>query len=140
MVEVHIFNQVAQLGHFAGGLACVFGSIVLFGTRKRKTAFVSLLIMTALIAVKEFWYDVTYETALVRGSDLQDFTFYVTGMATALAAVWMKAAWGTLFVKFKTAAYIAMLAAAVATSAVYYGLIDVCRAVANRGIRLAARF
>jgi hypothetical protein len=136
MVEVHIFNQVAQLGHFAGGLACVFGSIVLSGRSKRKTLFVSLLILTALIAVKEFWYDMTYETAVVRGSDLQDFTFYVIGMATALVAVWMKAAWGTLFLKFKTTAYIAMLAAAVAASAVYYGFLDALRAIV-RGARLA---
>jgi hypothetical protein len=35
-------------------------------------------------AVKEFWYDHTYESPQTRGSDLEDFLFYVLGAAAEL--------------------------------------------------------
>ena len=30
-ISPELFNEIAQLGHFAGGLAIIWGSIVLFG-------------------------------------------------------------------------------------------------------------
>ncbi len=81
MIDDKTFNQVAQLGHFAGGLAVVFGSEVLFG---KKWGWLSFLILLAVAAIKEFWYDKYYETTEVRGSSSEDFTFYLIGGATAL--------------------------------------------------------
>jgi hypothetical protein len=80
-VPVKTFNQVAQAGHFAGGLAWVSSWLVLLG----QGALVWVLLAgVALAAGKEFWYDAKYEDEVVRGSSLEDFAFYCIGFVTGV--------------------------------------------------------
>ena len=88
MIENSEFNQVAQLSHFGGAAAIIYGSIVLFGGISAMwPAFFILLIISG---VKEFWYDYHYETTDVRGSSLEDFLFYMAGAAFAIGSVYIK--------------------------------------------------
>lgn len=80
-VPVKLFNQVAQLGHFAAGLAWMFGWVVLLESQEVNGW--ALLGGIALAAVKEFYWDQHYEDEVVRGSNLEDFTFYCVGFAVA---------------------------------------------------------
>jgi hypothetical protein len=52
-ISPELFNEVAQLGHFAGGLAVIWGSIVLFGSGSVWWAFGTLAVVAG---VKEFWW------------------------------------------------------------------------------------
>lgn len=81
VVPVKVFNQVSQLAHVAGGLAAVWGSIVLFG---QSSIWIAMVSTAAVTAVKEFWYDQHYETEVVRGSNLEDWTFYQVGSVSAM--------------------------------------------------------
>lgn len=87
-IDPKLFNQISQLGHFAGGAAIVLAGAmfhrewVLIGT------FVGLLILAGL---KEFAYDEYFETAEVRGSSLEDFSFYALG--GVLAVGWAMMLW-----------------------------------------------
>jgi hypothetical protein len=38
--------------------------------------------------VKEFWWDENYEDAATRGSNLEDWSYYVAGAAVALLILW----------------------------------------------------
>jgi hypothetical protein len=81
VIDDKTFDTVSQLAHFAGGTAIVFGLVVL--THHRPFALWAFLIVLALAAVKEFWYDEKYETAEVRGSSIEDFAFYAFGAGFA---------------------------------------------------------
>lgn len=81
-----LFNQVAQLGHFAGGLATIFGSKVLFGA-----TWWALAGLAGVAALKEFWFDYKYESTEVRGSSLLDFSMYIVGGLVALGLELIKA-------------------------------------------------
>lgn len=83
VVSEILFNQVSQLAHIAGGLAVVFGSVVLFGTPMRAVEWWAFGVVAALAAVKEFWFDQRYETDVVRGSNLEDWSFYLLGAGIA---------------------------------------------------------
>lgn len=87
MIDNKEFNTVAQLSHFGGGLAVIFGSIVLFGA---SSMWWSILILAILTFLKEFWYDFKYETPEVRGSSKLDFVMYMVGAGTAVLSVWIK--------------------------------------------------
>jgi hypothetical protein len=77
-----LFNQVAQLGHFAGGAAIVLATVVLWhDSRAPFAGFIGVLLAAG---VKEFWYDEKYESVEVRGSSLEDFAFYVIGAGAAM--------------------------------------------------------
>lgn len=80
-VPVKVFNQVAQLGHFAGGMAWMFGWVVLLESQEVNT--LALLGGVCLAALKEFWYDQHYEDEVVRGSNMEDFAFYCVGFGVA---------------------------------------------------------
>ena len=79
-VDAATFNQVAQLAHFAGGLAAVWGSIVLFGP---SAMWIAVACVAGITALKEFWYDQHFETEVVRGSNLEDWAFYQLGSSVA---------------------------------------------------------
>jgi hypothetical protein len=83
-IDPKTFNQVAQLGHFAGGAAIVLAVVVI--SHHRTYCVWALLAVAALAAIKEFWYDEKYETTEVRGSSLQDFIFYLLGAGAAVVA------------------------------------------------------
>jgi hypothetical protein len=80
-VSASLFNQVSQLAHFAGGLAGLWGSVVLFHPRH---LWIPMLVIAGVTGLKEFWYDQHYETPVVRGSNFEDWTFYQVGSLTAL--------------------------------------------------------
>jgi hypothetical protein len=87
VVDERTFNLVSQLGHFAGGLACAWGSYTFWG---QHGALWSLLVLAALVGVKEFWWDNKYESAEVRGSNLLDWSMWMAGSAVANLAVWFR--------------------------------------------------
>lgn len=80
-VPASLFNQVAQLGHFAGGLAGLWGWVVLFHPSH---LWIPMLVIAFVTGLKEFWYDQHFETPVVRGSNLEDWTFYQIGSVVAL--------------------------------------------------------
>lgn len=86
-VDARTFNVVAQLAHFAGGLAIVFGAYSLWGMH---AALIATGILAVVAAVKEFWYDYRYETPAERGSSALDFAIYLVGAGIALALLYSK--------------------------------------------------
>jgi hypothetical protein len=76
-----LFNQVAQLGHFAGGAALVLATVVLW--RDAHAPFAGFAGVCLAVALKEFWYDYKYESTEVRGSSAEDFSFYLLGAGAA---------------------------------------------------------
>lgn len=76
-----LFNQISQLGHFAGGAAITLATVVLW--HESYAPVVGFLIVTCAAAIKEFWYDEKYESTEVRGSSAEDFAFYILGAGAA---------------------------------------------------------
>lgn len=75
------FNEVAQASHFFIGAWAVATSQAIWRGDAKFWASLGVLLFAA---VKEFWYDHTYESPETRGSDLEDFLFYVFGVAAEL--------------------------------------------------------
>ena len=80
------FNAVAQAGHLQAGCLAVFVPAAF--TQRLFWSLVGALLMTLFAAGKEFWYDHRYESKQVRGSDLEDFSFYAGGAALSLLIYW----------------------------------------------------
>lgn len=75
------FNEVAQASHvFIAAWAVATSQLIWHGNAK----FWASLGVMLFAAVKEFWYDHTYESPETRGSDLEDFLFYALGVAAEL--------------------------------------------------------
>jgi hypothetical protein len=85
-ISPKVFNDVAQSGHFLAGCLAIFAPVVLLGGWWRFPGAAAIVLFAA---GKEFWYDARYETAEVRGSDLEDFSFYIAGALISLALYWM---------------------------------------------------
>jgi hypothetical protein len=83
-VSAKTFNIVSQLGHFAAGLAVVFGCHDLWGFRG---VLIGLPIFIVIVVLKEFVYDYFYENVVERGSSLLDFGIYMLGAWTALVMI-----------------------------------------------------
>ncbi len=79
-----LFNQVAQLGHFAGGAAIVLATVVLWHSHYAPLA--GFGVVTFGAALKEFVYDEKFESAEVRGSSYEDFLFYMIGATAGVLA------------------------------------------------------
>ena len=77
-----LFNEVSQMGHFAGGAAIVLAIVVV--SHQRWYSVYGFLLVALLAGVKEFWYDEKYETTEVRGSSVEDFLFYLLGAGLAV--------------------------------------------------------
>ena len=82
MIDNKTFNEVSQLGHFAGGAAIVLA----FGVARHVAPWpvYGFVLVLVLAAIKEFWYDEKFETTEVRGSSGEDFLFYMVGAGAAL--------------------------------------------------------
>jgi len=80
-IDPRTFNDVAQSGHFLAGCLAVFAPIVLIGPWWRWVGGGAVVVWAA---AKEFWYDSRFESTEVRGSDLEDFSFYVAGALVSL--------------------------------------------------------
>jgi hypothetical protein len=85
MIDDKTFNQVAQLGHFAGGAAIILTIAVI--SQSRTAVLIGFLVFMAVAAWKEFWYDEKHETAEVRGSSTEDFLVYLAGATAAVLVV-----------------------------------------------------
>jgi len=83
-VSAKTFNLVSQLGHFAGGLAVIFGCHDLWGRSGMEIGFVALIVIAA---IKEFVYDYAYETTVERGSSFLDFGIYMVGAVVAMGMI-----------------------------------------------------
>lgn len=75
------FNEVAQASHFFIAAWAVGTSQAIW---RGNAKFWACLGIVLFAAIKEFWYDHTYESPETRGSDLEDFLFYVLGAAAQL--------------------------------------------------------
>jgi len=75
------FNEVAQASHFFIAAWAVATSEAIWHGKARLWAALGVVVFAA---VKEFWYDHTYEAPATRGSDLEDFLFYALGVAAEL--------------------------------------------------------
>jgi hypothetical protein len=78
------------MSHWLAGCLFVMGFTYLFGPGAEWWC---VLIFTAYAAIKEFWYDQNYETAEVRGSNLEDFSFYMVGVTLAVILILIKTKW-----------------------------------------------
>jgi hypothetical protein len=79
-ITPELFNQNAQKNHVLAGLAWVFGWVVLTGQETHWYFFAGGVVLAAL---KEFLYDQYCESPAVRGSNLEDFSFYCVGLCVA---------------------------------------------------------
>jgi hypothetical protein len=94
-IDPKFFNQVAQYAHFFAGATVAqyahffAGATVFFiiGRFSHTWMFYLLPVGVGLAALKEFIIDPRTENEATRGSDLEDFCFYLLGMAVALAVV-----------------------------------------------------
>jgi len=90
MITDSEFYQISDRAHFLGASSAVLLPLAL-GFQPR-WAFIVAGLMVLFAAVKEFYWDVHYETPEVAGSGLRDFLGYVLGAGTALA-LWGLRVW-----------------------------------------------
>lgn len=101
-VPIATFNEVAQLGHFAGGAAVVFGVTLLvivhkdpvilaLATKALWIAFVALLVA---VGVKEAFIDPRTESKIVAGSGLEDWALWMIGASFATLLIYLVAKFG----------------------------------------------
>jgi hypothetical protein len=76
------FNTVSQFAHLGVSYSITLSVLTIGGLH---SLYWFLPISVGAAAVKEFWYDEKYETAEVRGSSLEDFIVYLTGISGAIA-------------------------------------------------------
>jgi hypothetical protein len=92
VIDPAFFNEVAQFAH--AGVACsIYLSIGYIAEKHSVFSWLwyGILILTGVVAagVKEFWYDANFENQATRGSDLEDFSFYVLGIVIAVIVLWL---------------------------------------------------
>ena len=86
MTQVSLsLDEVAQASHVAIGAAVVGLTSARFHGNSK---YIAAIIVVLLAAVKEFWWDENYEDAATRGSNLEDWSYYVAGAAVALLILW----------------------------------------------------
>lgn len=68
-----------QIGHIVGGYA-----IFLTALHHGYPAWLSAALVEVWSVPKEFWFDVKYESASVRGSGLLDFSMYQVGLLLSI--------------------------------------------------------
>ncbi len=74
-------NTVSQFAHAGVAYSITLSLLMALGLT---ALWWFLPIAVGLAAWKEFWYDYKYETAEVRGSSLEDFSFYMSGIVGAI--------------------------------------------------------
>ncbi|MGA7919065.1 MAG: hypothetical protein WCA38_05285 [Candidatus Acidiferrales bacterium] len=91
-IDPKFFNEVSQFAHFFSA-ATVYLSFRIVAVHLHKFSWKWTWIIVAcgvaLAAWKEFWYDKHDENKATRGSDLEDFTFYMLGIGYALILIWV---------------------------------------------------
>jgi hypothetical protein len=89
MTDKQLSNIFFQLGHFLGGYAAVV-TLALFHVHH--WLLVSIVGVTGWAAFKEFYIDKKYEDPTMRGSDLEDFIFYIVGLAAGIGVAFLSGA------------------------------------------------
>lgn len=84
-IDPRFFNEVSQFAHF--GMAGFIFMILLHVFSMRHVMEIFVPLGVALAAWKEFYYDKHDENPATRGSDLEDFSFYIFGITLALIVV-----------------------------------------------------
>jgi len=84
-INAAFFNQVSQYAHFFAA-ATVYLTI---GRFSHHWALYMLPVGIGLAAWKEFWWDSHKENAATRGSDLEDFSFYMLGILFGMLIVFV---------------------------------------------------
>jgi hypothetical protein len=74
-------NTVSQFAHVGVAYSVTLSLLIVLGL---PMLWWYLPVAIGLAAGKEFWYDYKYETPDVRGSSLEDFMYYVSGILAAL--------------------------------------------------------
>ncbi len=79
---------LAQIAHVLGGYGIILTAAFLWG---HVAAVIAAVLLTAYAAVKEFWYDLKYETDPVQNwkDSLLDFSMYMVGMTSGLLLVFL---------------------------------------------------
>jgi hypothetical protein len=90
VIDPKFFNEVAQFAH-AGVAGLIYLSLahiaMKFDLFKWSWYGALIVIGVAAAGVKEFWYDPHYENVATRGSDFEDFAFYLVGILIAVAVI-----------------------------------------------------
>lgn len=81
-------NEVAQASHVAIGAAVVALAAARFPSNAPLAKFIGTAIVVVWALVKEFWFDKNFEDAVTRGSDIEDFLYYIVGATAALLILW----------------------------------------------------
>lgn len=81
------YDEIAQASHVAIAFAVVAYACARF-VGHPNAKYIAAAIVVAGAAIKEFWWDRTYETPATRGSDLEDWSYYVCGVVVALLTLW----------------------------------------------------
>jgi hypothetical protein len=92
VIDPKFFNEVAQFAHVgvAGLIYLTVGVIALKqGLFSWKWYGPLVGVGVALAAWKEGYYDPRHENAATRGSDLEDFSFYMLGILIAQVVLWL---------------------------------------------------
>lgn len=88
-------DNLAQIGHVIGGALVVLGGDSLlrrlpaFSDVSKHFIWVMVSIAIFYAAVKEFWFDIHFETPATIGNGLVDFTFYMIGIFGAVGLFYL---------------------------------------------------
>jgi hypothetical protein len=85
MTDAQLDNVFFQAGHALGGYV-VPTTLALFHVHH--WLIISIVGVMLSAAVKEFYIDQNYEDAATRGSNLEDFSFYIVGLAIGIFVCW----------------------------------------------------
>lgn len=85
VISPKTFNRNSQFAHFFAA-ATIYLTI---GIYSRRWVLYLTPVGIALAAWKEFWWDKHKEDADERGSDTQDFSFYMLGLIYAMAILFL---------------------------------------------------
>lgn len=83
------YDNLAQTAHALAGYAIVLTASQFGG----KPPIVVGGLFVVYAAVKEFWFDIHYETPEVSGGwsgGVKDFAFYMVGLAAGLIVIWLR--------------------------------------------------
>ena len=82
-------NAAASLSAIGqASVVCVAVAAARFPSNAPLAKFIGTAIVVVWALVKEFWFDKNFEDAVTRGSDIEDFLYYIVGATAALLILW----------------------------------------------------
>ena len=85
-ISPDMFNFVSQQAHWLSTAWITLIGLYFFGPG---SFWYTIPVLVVYAAIKEFWYDQQYENAATRGSNLEDFSFYLLGIVITLICWWL---------------------------------------------------